>query len=216
VDLFGQSAPVASQADSAGSIPVTRSNAKAQVRTIVPEAGPRCFTIVTALRAINVQLASGDQRLSRTIFVIVALVALGLDVEVDRVRDPLVSASCRVLVKASALRAAAGPAPAPGSAVARPARRPAGPHFFSDNIDQHDSSVRVRAVFAGHRHVSGGRGVQFAWCLCGCLTRFGSCLRMAGRSTRHDPFTRPLHTGKFGPHGASASRKHHAAAARFG
>ena len=45
------------------------------------------------------QLASGDQRPSRTIFVIVALVvALGLDVEVDRVRDPLVSASCRVLV----------------------------------------------------------------------------------------------------------------------
>jgi hypothetical protein len=26
-----------------------------------------------------------------------------------------------------------------------------------------------------------------AWSLCGCLTRFRSCLRVTGRSTRHDP-----------------------------
>jgi DNA-binding GntR family transcriptional regulator len=25
-----------------------------------------------------------------------------------------------------------------------------------------------------------------------CLARFGSCLRVAGRSTRHDPLSRPL------------------------
>jgi len=54
------------------------------------------------------------------------------------------------------------------------------------------------------------------WCLCGCLTRFGSCLRASGRSTRHDPLPRPLHTGKFGPRGASTRTKHHAAAARSG
>jgi len=40
--------------------------------------------------------------------------------------------------------------------------------------------------------------------------------RLTGRSTRHDPLPRPLHTGKFGPHGASTSPKHHAAAARSG
>ena len=27
----------------------------------------------------------------------------------------------------------------------------------------------------------------------GCLNRFGSCLRVAGRSTRHDPLVRPPH-----------------------
>jgi hypothetical protein len=43
----------ASQADSAGSIPVTRSTTKAQVRTTVPEPGPCCFTVIAAFRAIN-------------------------------------------------------------------------------------------------------------------------------------------------------------------
>jgi hypothetical protein len=31
----------------------------------------------------------------------------------------------------------------------------------------------------------------------------GSCLRVPGRSTRHDPLARPLHTDKCGPRGAS-------------
>ena len=92
--------PLASQADSAVSIPVTRSNPKAQVRTTVPKPGPFCFTVVTALRAINVQLASGDERRGRTIVVIVGLVvALGLDVEVDRIRDPLISAARLMLAR---------------------------------------------------------------------------------------------------------------------
>jgi hypothetical protein len=46
---------------------------------------------VTAFRAINVQLASRDERPSRAVIVIV-LVPLGLGVRVDRIRDPLVSA----------------------------------------------------------------------------------------------------------------------------
>ena len=46
-------APQTSQADSAGSIPVTRSTTKAQVRTRVREPGPCCFTVVAALRAIS-------------------------------------------------------------------------------------------------------------------------------------------------------------------
>jgi hypothetical protein len=47
-----------SQADSAGSIPVTRSTLKAQVRTIVPEPGPCCFTAVAAFRAITCNKAA--------------------------------------------------------------------------------------------------------------------------------------------------------------
>jgi len=50
-------------------------------------------------RAISVQLASGDQRPGRTSVVIVALaVALGLDVEVDRIRDPLIGAARLMLI----------------------------------------------------------------------------------------------------------------------
>ena len=45
------------------------------------------------------QLASGDQRPGRTSVVIVALaVALGLDVEVDRIRDPLIGAARLMLI----------------------------------------------------------------------------------------------------------------------
>ena len=50
------------------------------------------------------QLASGDQRPGRTIGAIVAfVVALGLDVEVDRFRDPLISAA-RLMLMISAAR----------------------------------------------------------------------------------------------------------------
>jgi len=65
-----------SQADSAGSIPVTRSNTKAQVRTTAPEPGPCCFTAATAFRAISVQLSSGDERPGRAIAVVGLVVAL--------------------------------------------------------------------------------------------------------------------------------------------
>jgi hypothetical protein len=69
-----------------------------------------------------VQLARGNQRPGRSI-VIVALAALGLDVKVDRIRDPLVGATRLMLVKAAAL---APPRPVPlasGSGLGRPARR---------------------------------------------------------------------------------------------
>jgi quinol monooxygenase YgiN len=48
------------------------------------------------------------------------------------------------------------------------------------------------------------------------LTRFGSCLRVTGRSTRHDPLPSPLHASTPRQRGASASPKHHAAATRSG
>ena len=68
----------------------------------VPEAGPCCFTVVTAFRAISVQLASGDKRPSRAVVGIVALVlTLGLDVGIDRIRDPLVSAVSVAMRKGS-------------------------------------------------------------------------------------------------------------------
>ncbi len=54
--------------------------------------------VITALRAINVQSASGNERPGRAVVVIVGLVALGLDVRVDRIRDPLVSATRLMLV----------------------------------------------------------------------------------------------------------------------
>ncbi len=72
---------------------------KAQVRTTIPEPGPCCSTVVAAFRAINVQLANGDDRSSWAVIGIVALVvALSLDVRVDRIRDPLVSAASFMLV----------------------------------------------------------------------------------------------------------------------
>jgi hypothetical protein len=69
---------------------------KAQVRTTVPEPGLCCFTAATAFRAINVQLA--NERPARAIVVVGLVVALGVDVRVNRIGDPLVSAACLVLV----------------------------------------------------------------------------------------------------------------------
>jgi len=78
---------------------------KAQVRTAVPESGPFCSTVVAAFRAISVQLASGDERPCRAVIGIVALVvALGLDVRVDRIRDPLVSVACFMLWRSQILQ----------------------------------------------------------------------------------------------------------------
>jgi hypothetical protein len=84
-----------SQADSAGSIPVTRSTTKAQV------SGPSlnldlvaCIAVVTS-RAISVQLARRNDRPRRAV---VALAALGFDVSVDRTGDDPVSAACLMLV----------------------------------------------------------------------------------------------------------------------
>jgi hypothetical protein len=53
---------------------------------------------VAAFRAINVQLASGDERPGRSIVVVPLVVALGVDVRVDRIRDPVVSAARLMLV----------------------------------------------------------------------------------------------------------------------
>jgi hypothetical protein len=75
----------------------------------------------------------------------------------------------------------------------------------STNTDQHGSSVRVRLAAQAATMSSATRARRSAWYLRECLTRSGSCLRVTGRSTRHDPFPRPLHTGKFGPRGASTS-----------
>jgi hypothetical protein len=38
-----------------------------------------------------------------------------------------------------------------------------------------------------------------------CLARLGLCIQAAGRSTRHNPLMRPLHTSKTRWRGASAS-----------
>ena len=100
---------------------------------IVPEPGPCCFTGAAAFRAINVQLASGDERPGRTVVIVALVLALSLDVEVDRIRDPLVStARCMLVDQRSSLAVmphprhqggacgAAGPASAPGSALGGP------------------------------------------------------------------------------------------------
>jgi hypothetical protein len=67
--------------------------------------------------------------------------------------------------KASALRAAAGPASRRALPwAARPAH--AGPHSSSANIDQRGPVVLVCLVPAGHRHVIGGRGSAVCLVLC--------------------------------------------------
>jgi hypothetical protein len=61
---------------------------------------------------------------------------------------------------------------------------------------QHRSARLIRSSAlgrAGRHHVIGDRARRSAWYLCECLTRFGSCLRVTVRSTRHDPLPRPLH-----------------------
>ena len=63
----------------------------------VPSLGLVGSGLISASRAIGVQLASRNEPLGRSI-VIIALVALGLDVRVDRIRDPLVSATRLMLV----------------------------------------------------------------------------------------------------------------------
>jgi hypothetical protein len=61
----------------------------------------------------------------------------------------------------------------------------------STNIDQHGSSVRVRLAAQAATMSSATRARRSAWYLCECLTRFGSCLRATGRSTRRDPLPGP-------------------------
>jgi hypothetical protein len=61
-----------------------------------------------------VQSASGDQRPGRTIVVIAALVvALCLDVEVDRSSDPVISAA-RLMLMISAARSLSAPSASSG------------------------------------------------------------------------------------------------------
>jgi hypothetical protein len=76
-------------------------------------------------------------------------------------------------------------------------RLPAAAHSLRDQRQGHPAPHFLGGLFMGK----------------GSLTRLRSCLRAAGRSTRHDVLARLLHTGKTGPRGASASPKHHAAAA---
>jgi hypothetical protein len=68
-----------------------------QVKMMVPRLGLIGSGLVLASRAISVQLASGNQRTGCTV-ILAALVALGLDVRVDRIRDPPVSATRLMLV----------------------------------------------------------------------------------------------------------------------
>ena len=83
---------LASQADSAGSIPVTRSTGKPQVRGLSARPGLTSRGSSDTVRAINGPLASGDQDAGSPVFVVAALGLLGLDVGVDRVRDRRVGA----------------------------------------------------------------------------------------------------------------------------
>jgi hypothetical protein len=66
---------------------------------------------------------------------------------------------------------AAGPAPAPGSAVGRACPAHAGQCSSGANIDRSGSSDRARMP-VWVRHVIGVRVRRSAWCLCGCFTRF--------------------------------------------
>ncbi len=83
-----------SQADSAGSIPVTRSSVRAQVRGLSARPG----LIGRGHQIPSGPLASRDQHANRTVLIVPASRLLGLDVRVDRVRDRLVSALGLVLV----------------------------------------------------------------------------------------------------------------------
>src|SRR5438552_3958887 len=90
--------PAASQADSAGSIPVTRSIGKPQVRGLSARPGLTSRGSSDTVRAINGPLASGDQDAGRSVFVVASLGLLGLDMRVDGVRYRRVGALGLVLV----------------------------------------------------------------------------------------------------------------------
>jgi hypothetical protein len=76
----------ASQADSAGSIPVTRSTLKTQARSLIVSPGLTGRGSSDTVRAVSGPLASGDQHVGRTVLVVAAPRLLGLDVCVDGVR----------------------------------------------------------------------------------------------------------------------------------
>jgi hypothetical protein len=88
----GDAAPQTSQADSAGSIPVTRSKEKAQVGRLFLSLTLAWRGSSSTVRTISGTLASGDQYASRTVVIVAAPRLLGLDVRVDRIRDRLVNA----------------------------------------------------------------------------------------------------------------------------
>ena len=87
-----------SQADSAGSIPVTRSHVKAQARGCFSGLGLDRSRAFVAPRAINVPLACGAECAGRGEVVAVVPGSLSVYVSVDRVRDGSVGAACLVLV----------------------------------------------------------------------------------------------------------------------
>src|SRR5262249_6605917 len=86
-----------SQADSAGSIPVTRSHVKAQVGEGFSSLGLERFSGFAAPRAINVPLACGVQCAGQTGLAIVPG-PLGVYMGVDRVRDGGIGAAGFVLI----------------------------------------------------------------------------------------------------------------------
>jgi len=103
---------------------------------------------------------------------------------------------CRAYSRAAPLRGTAGPASAPGSAVGRPARRT--PGLSSAKTDQPDASSYALdspcAAYPGGRCSAGTAG-----CASECYIRVASCLRVTGRSTRHDPLPRAPPHGQTRP-----------------
>jgi hypothetical protein len=79
-----------SQADSAGSIPVTRSHVKAQARGCFSGLGLDRSRGLMSPRAINVPLAYRGEHARWSVVVVIVAALLGLDVDVDGVRDGLV------------------------------------------------------------------------------------------------------------------------------
>src|SRR5262249_53829790 len=110
-----------SQADSACSIPVHRSHAKAQARGCFSGLGLDRSRALVAPRAINVPLACGAECAGRGEVVTVVPGSLSVDVSIDSVRDGSVGAACLVLVDD---RGAFAVVPHPGHQVSQ--ARPAG------------------------------------------------------------------------------------------
>jgi hypothetical protein len=98
--------------------------------------------------------------------------------------------------RAAPLSGTAGPASAPRSAVGRPARRT--PGLSSAKTDQPDASSYALdspcAAYPGGRCSAGTAG-----CASECYIRVASCLRVTGRSTRHDPLPRAPPHGQTRP-----------------
>src|SRR6266536_4589667 len=87
-----------SQADSGGSIPLTRSTTKPQLTPLSIGGAARSTATHSPVRAINVQLACWHGHARSAIVPPLAIGLLSLDVCIHRLGDGLVSAACHVLV----------------------------------------------------------------------------------------------------------------------